>query len=249
MAPLESDGVQYSDLSTFFRVWLRLFLPREADWRYDPLASAVSEGDAPGKQKYGEVLGEIWAQCHRALDKEHGRLIFTFHHWDPRAWAELTLSLKRAGFVLMNRWVVFSENPASVHIRDLKALKHDVILVLKPKIGEGEAPQWPEPSQIDAADSHAFCRDCGAALGWFLSADVSEAQIRRQWRCLIEGDGALPCTQEGDAALPCTQEGDAALPSTQKGDAALPLYSGGLCLEPGLPIALQTPLLVHSVPK
>jgi len=189
------DSVQYSDLSTFFRVWLRLFLPQEADWRYDPLASAVSEGDAPGKQKYGEVLGAIWARCHGALNKEHGRLIFTFHHWDPEAWAELTLSLKRAGFVLMNRWVVFSENPASVHIRDLKALKHDVILVLKPKVGEGKAPQWPEPGQFDATDSYAFCRDCGAALGWFLSAGLSEAHIRSQWRYLIEEAASLPFTE------------------------------------------------------
>ncbi len=119
-----------------------------------------------------------------SLNKEHGRLIFTFHHWDPEAWAELALSLKRAGFVLMSRWVVFSESPASVHIRDLQALKHDVILVLKPEIGEGEAPRWPKPAQIDATDSYTFCRDCGAALGWFLSTELSEVQIRDQWRDL-----------------------------------------------------------------
>jgi adenine-specific DNA methylase len=180
--------VQYSDLSTFFRVWLRRFLPGEADWRYDPLASAVSEGGALGRQKYREVLGAIWKRCYRALNKEHGRLIFTFHHWDPEAWAELTLSLKQSRFVLMSRWVVFSENPASVHIRDLKALKHDVILVLKPDTAEGIVPRWPEPAQINATDSYSFCRDCGMALGWFLSADVGEVQIRSQWRRLIEGD-------------------------------------------------------------
>ncbi len=182
------DSVQYSDLSTFFRVWLRLFLPQEADWHYDPLASAVSEGDAPGKEKYGAVLGAIWQRCHEALNKEHGRLIFTFHHWDPDAWATLTLSLKRAQFVLMNRWVVFSENPASVHIRDLKALKHDVILVLKPEEGAGEAPQWPEPVAVDTTNSETFCRDCGAALGWFLTAEISEERIYQHWKQLLEGD-------------------------------------------------------------
>lgn len=182
------DSVQYSDLSTFFRVWLRLFLPQEADWRYDPLASAVSEGDSAGKEKYGAVLGAIWHRCHEALNKEHGRLIFTFHHWDPEAWAVLTLSLKRAGFVLMNRWVVFSENPASVHIRDLRALKHDVILVLKPDDGAGEAPQWPEPVAVDTSDSEAFCRDCGAALGWFLATDVDDERVHQLWISLLEGD-------------------------------------------------------------
>jgi hypothetical protein len=180
------DSVQYSDLSTFFRVWLRRFLPQEADWRYDPLASAVSEGDALGKEKYGTVLGAIWQRCHEALNKEHGRLIFTFHHWDPEAWATLTLSLRKAGFVLMHRWVVFSENPASVHIRDLKALKHDVILVLKPDLGVGDAPEWPEPLSVDTTDSDAFCRDCGAALGWFLTADMDEKHVYESWRHLFE---------------------------------------------------------------
>ncbi len=181
------DSVQYSDLSTFFRVWLRLLLPQEADWQYDPLASAVSEGEGESGQKYGEVLGRIWQNCHRALDKKRGRLIFTFHHWNHEAWAELTLSLKEAGFVLVNRYVVFSENPTSVHIRDLKALKHDVILVLKPDTGEGEARQWTEPVRIDTSDSYAFDRDCGAALGWFLQADVTQEQIRSGWKRLLEG--------------------------------------------------------------
>jgi hypothetical protein len=95
---------------------------------------------------------------------------------------------EQAGFVLMNRWVVFSENPASVHIRDLKALKHDVILVLKPDDGAGEAPQWPEPVAVDTSDSEAFCRDCGAALGWFLTADVDDERVYQRWRSLLEGD-------------------------------------------------------------
>jgi putative DNA methylase len=182
------DSVQYSDLSNFFRVWLRLFLPQEADWRYDPFASAVSEGDESGNRKYGEVLGAIWQTCHRALIKKHGRLIFTFHHWNPEAWAELTLSLKRANFVLANCHVVFSENPVSVHIRKLKALKHDAILVLRPEIGEESPQQWPRPDQIDASDSYTFCRDCGSALGWFLSTDLDEKKFRGQWQHLMNGE-------------------------------------------------------------
>ena len=79
------DSVQYSDLSNFFRVWLRRFLPFDADWDYDHLDSAVSEGNASGGRKYGEVLGEIWRKCYLSLNKNHGRLIFTFHHWNPDA--------------------------------------------------------------------------------------------------------------------------------------------------------------------
>lgn len=182
------DSVQYSDLSNFFRVWLRLFLSHEVDWRYNPLASAVSEGDASGDRKYGEVMENIWKTCSRALKKDTGRLIFTFHHWNHEAWAELTLSLKKAGFTLVNRYVVFSENPVSVHINGLNALKHDTILVLKPNSGGKEVHKWAEPARIDASDSAAFCRDCGAALGWLLSAAITEEYIRDKWRRLLKGD-------------------------------------------------------------
>jgi adenine-specific DNA methylase len=182
------DSVQYSDLSGFFRVWLHLFLPEQADWRYDPLSSAVSEGDAPGNRKYGEALAAIWRTCHTALKKDRGRLIFTFHHWRHDAWAELTLSLKRAGFWLANRYVVFSENPVSVHIRRLRALRHDTILVLRPLNGEVPPAIWPVPARIDTVDSDTFCRECGAALGWFLSAGVDDDEIRAGWKRLLEGE-------------------------------------------------------------
>ena len=179
------DSVQYSDLSNFFRVWLRLFLPDEADWQYDPLASAVSEGDAAGREKYGEVLGKIWEMCHRALKDEGGRLIFTFHHWNPEAWAELALSLKRGGFSLVNYHIVFSENPTSVHIRNLKSLKHDAILILKPEEGEQQMPKWSPPETIHTEDSYSFCSDCAAALGWFLSTNISDDAIRDKWQQLL----------------------------------------------------------------
>ena len=180
------DSVQYSDLSNFFRVWLRILLSQNVGWSYNPLGSAVSEGNSHGGRKYGEVLEKIWKTCFKALKKETGRLIFTFHHWKPEAWAELTLSLKKAGFILLNRYVVFSENPISVHIRDLKALKHDTVLVLKPSIGDESSIKWPKPSNIKATDSYKFCLDCGTALGWFLASEIEEEHIRNEWKRIME---------------------------------------------------------------
>ena len=179
------DNVQYSDLSAFFRVWLRIMFPKEVDWQYDPMKSAVSEGNGSGTEKYGEALAEIWTRCKESLKKESGRLIFTFHHWNPDAWAELTISLNTAGFVLVNRYVVFSENPISVHIMGLKSLKHDTILVLKPIPGKEAFHNWSKPSRIETIDSYSFCRDCGTALGWFLENDLSEENIRDEWKLLI----------------------------------------------------------------
>jgi putative DNA methylase len=182
------DNVQYSDLSNFFRIWLRRLLPQDADWRYDQYASAVSEGNETGVRKYSEVLTGIWRTCHRALKDETGRLVFTFHHWRPTAWAELVVSLKRAHFWLVNRYVVHSENPTSVHIIGLNAIKHDCILVLSPNMRSCQTRQWSKPVNIDKSISYRFCRDCGSALGWFLEADLTEDEIRSEWKRLLGGN-------------------------------------------------------------
>ena len=92
------DSVQYSDLAAFFRVWLRQLLPEDMAWEYSLGESAVDQQVNGSDLQYLTVLGEIFAECHRVLKKEHGRLIFTFHHWNPKGWAALTVALKRAGF-------------------------------------------------------------------------------------------------------------------------------------------------------
>jgi putative DNA methylase len=179
------DSVQYSDLAAFFRVWLRVLLPGVVDWDYETSSSAVAEQAQSSPSKYGDILGGIFSECHRVLNKEHGRLVFTFHHWAPHAWAELTIALQRAGFRLVNRYVVQSENPISVHIRDLRAIQHDCVLVLSAGDGTGA---WEPPARIHTDDSYAFCHDCGTALGWLLSVSFSEDVIRQKWTELLESE-------------------------------------------------------------
>jgi adenine-specific DNA methylase len=115
------------------------------------------------------------------LRKESGRFVFTFHHWNPRGWAALTLALKRAGFALVNRYVVYSENPTSVHIAGMKALTHDAILVLAP-VEAGVRGEWPRPLHVDHSASEPFCRDCATLLGWLLNADLPAGEIERIWQ-------------------------------------------------------------------
>lgn len=178
------DSVQYSDLAAFFRVWLRLFLRQDVDWDYDSRNSAVAEVAQFELSKYGEIVGGIFEECRRVLRLEQGLLVFTFHHWKSQAWAELTLALKHAGFHLANCHVVISENPISVHIRTLRALKHDCILMLAPTPTETE---WPKPAQVDDSDSYTFCRDCGAVLGWLLDSSSTDDEIRNIWTRLLGG--------------------------------------------------------------
>jgi len=179
------DSVQYSDLAAFFHVWLRRMLPEEANWDLDLADSAVDphRNDGPNGQ-YTRVLSAIFAECHRVLQKKDGRLIFTFHHWNANGWTALTLALRRAGFVLLNKYVVHAENPVSVHIANLNALTHDAILVLAP--GEiGVSAPWPPLRRINKGDSFAFCQDCSSVLGWMLDKDLKEIEIEKQWFKLL----------------------------------------------------------------
>ncbi len=175
------DSVQYSDLATFFRVWLHWFLPHAAQWHYDVADSAVAETSSNGT-KYQNALAGIWQECHRVLKKPGGRLVFTFHHWRAEAWAHLTLSLKRADFRLANDFTVYSENPISVHIRQLNALKHDSILVFQPNGQHHAERRYPAPPDVDSSDSHAFCSGCAQLLGYCLESDLNESDIWQLWK-------------------------------------------------------------------
>jgi putative DNA methylase len=188
------DSVQYSDLAAFFRVWLRQLLPDAADWGYDVAESAVDPHKLDRESRYAELLAGIFHECARVL-RADGRFIFTFHHWNPKAWAALTYSLRQANFRLVNHYVVHAENPISVHINNMKALVHDAILVLAPRGVEysvvseqhsagvvRDSPAGP-PAAIDQTDSEAFCRDCAAHLGWLLDqTGLTPTDIQAYWR-------------------------------------------------------------------
>jgi putative DNA methylase len=183
--PPYSDSVQYSDLAAFFRVWLEQLLPSAAKWTYDVTQSAV-DVQASGNGHYARLLGQIFAECHRVLKKDSGRLVFTFHHWKPLAWAALTVALKRADFILINRYVVHAENPVSVHISNLNALTDDAVLVLGSRHSRGLDPtNWEFPTQISKESSQRFCADCSAAMGWMLQADLGEQEIEQLWTELL----------------------------------------------------------------
>lgn len=178
------DSVQYSDLAAFFRVWLARMLPNEIDWVYDESLSAVARKADDTETGFMRVISGIFAECGRVLKRDVGRMVFTFHHWDPNAWAELTIALKSAGFKLINAYTVFSEHPISVHINNLNAIKHDSILVLAL---DSKAHQWPPLKNIDTSESQTFCQQCSAALGWLLESEQSPTEIRATWKTLIQG--------------------------------------------------------------
>ncbi|MBK8987510.1 MAG: hypothetical protein IPM39_15770 [Chloroflexi bacterium] len=180
------DSVQYSDLAAFFRVWLRQLLPESDGWSYELDQSAVEQTTNGSGADYTTILSGIFAECARVLQKGNGRLIFTYHHWNPKGWAALTLALRRAGFSLVNRYVVHAENLASRHIVGQNALVHDVILVCAPAREISETGcEWEAVTAVTLTNSYQFCYDCGSVLGWLLHADHDETTIETTWCNLL----------------------------------------------------------------
>ena len=179
------DSVQYSDLAAFFRVWLTRLLPNEAKWTYDESRCAVTSKKSAGGGNFVTALSGIFAECGRVLKQHTGRMVFTFHHWDPAAWAELTIALKSSKFKLIHVSVVCSEHPISVHIRNLNSIRHDSILFFALD-NKSSKVSWLPLDTIDTKDSETFCRQCGLALGWLLKGKFSPKEIRATWKNLIQ---------------------------------------------------------------
>ncbi|UCG24220.1 MAG: hypothetical protein JSW55_19215 [Chloroflexota bacterium] len=183
------DSVQYGDLSKFFRVWLRQMISAEAAegirWDYQMVDAAVMFRDnrtaEAAHDHYLRTMSAIFRECRRVLKLDHGRLIFSFHHWKAAGWSAICIALKRAGFKLLDCYVVHSENPVSVHIANLNALTDDAILVLADAGGD-PSREWLRPKTIRTGDSGQFCRDCAEALGWVLASGLSEQEIADWWR-------------------------------------------------------------------
>ncbi len=184
------DSIQYGDLAAFFRVWLQQFLPDAADWGYDGAGAAVNSERDPADGRYVQMMSAIFGECRRALRPGSGRLVFTFHHWQPQAWAALTKALYAAGFVLLNRYVVHAEHPISVHISNSRALTDDAILVLAPGT-PGDGPMWPRPAAARQAGEE-FTADCATLLGWLLGQPgLSAGDIERVWQTTLAPSPAV----------------------------------------------------------
>ena len=174
------DNIQYSDLSAFFRVWLKRIFHDDARWDFN-LDGSAAEPKNNGRGQFEKTLRRIFLECHRVLKKKKGRLVFTFHHWNPRGWSSLTIALKNSGFMLMNQYVIHAENPASVHISNLKSLEHDAILVLCSRQST-RSREWHLPSSIDKSNSRLFVSSCANLLGWMLDANISSHEIAEMWK-------------------------------------------------------------------
>ncbi|GIV10243.1 MAG: DNA methylase [Fimbriimonadales bacterium] len=125
------DNVHYSELSNFFYVWLARLTNHpcfQSDLVPTEGEAVVNKGQGKGEEDYLRLLTAVLQECHRVL-KAEGRLIFTFHHTNPRAWWTIFCAVRQSGFRVVDFFPVQSEYRVNPHIRAKQALDMDLVLI------------------------------------------------------------------------------------------------------------------------
>lgn len=121
------DNVHYSELADFFYAWEILyphgFLGNGESTRDD---REVQDTDP---EAFARKLKDVFAECHRVL-KDHGLLVFTYHHSRAEGWASLIQAVMRAGFSTVKAHPVKAEmSVAAPKSQAKEPIQLDVILV------------------------------------------------------------------------------------------------------------------------
>jgi adenine-specific DNA methylase len=141
-------NVNYSELSDFFYVWLRLVLkdryPHFAP-EYTPKAEEIVENRTRGKSRedFFNGLKEAFSSIHKSLPDE-GLLVFTFHHTDEEGlvWEGLLESLCDTGFEIVSVYPIHGESESSLHLMDKENISYDLIHVCKKRKTLPETRSW-----------------------------------------------------------------------------------------------------------
>lgn len=141
-------NVNYSELSDFFYVWLRLAL--KDDYlhfapEFTPKAEEIVENKTRGKsrQDFFDGLKGAFARIHDSLPDD-GLLVFTFHHTDEEGlvWEGLLQSLCDTGFEIAAVFPIHGESESSLHLMDKENISYDLIHVCRKRRVEPETRSW-----------------------------------------------------------------------------------------------------------
>ena len=141
-------NVNYSELSDFFYVWIRLALKDRYSWfspEYTPKAEEIVENRTRGKSRadFFDGLKEAFAKLHESVPDD-GLLVFTFHHTDQEGlvWEGLLQSLCDTGFEISAVYPIHGELESSLHLMDKENISYDLIHVCRKRQSIPEIRSW-----------------------------------------------------------------------------------------------------------
>lgn len=124
------DNLAYSELSSFYYVWLKNYIDFEHDNVVDK-SIFVANDKSKGSEQYIQQLTRVFQQCYQKL-KNNGIVVFSFHHNKIDAWISLAKSIKNSGFIVSNVLPIRSEGNSAYHSSE-ESIKWDSIIVLRKK--------------------------------------------------------------------------------------------------------------------
>jgi hypothetical protein len=138
--PPYADNVNYSELTDFFYVWLRLVLKAEdAQFapEYCPKTAEIVENKSRGLsiQNFEDGLTAVLKKSGEKITDD-GLVIFTFHHAEGSSWESVLNSICNANLVIEAIYPVHAESEVSLHLMDKDAISYDLIHVCRKRRAE-----------------------------------------------------------------------------------------------------------------
>jgi len=130
--PPYADNVNYSELSDFLYVWIRLILKDRYNFFTPfetPKAGEAIESSRKNSDYYTKLTA-IFSKCRKQL-KPGGLFLSTCHHSNSDTWFKMDDVLNLAGFHTVRTHAVPSEAPNVLNIKNKKAVSYDLIIVCK----------------------------------------------------------------------------------------------------------------------
>lgn len=132
------DNVHYSELADFFFVWQQLYFEKKAVGQCTTRRNEeVQDGDP---EAFAEKLRRVFVECRRVL-RDHGLLVFSYHHSREDGWAALAKAVTGAGFEFKQSYPVKSEmSVAAPKSQAKEPIDLDVILICRKRAAEKCVP-------------------------------------------------------------------------------------------------------------
>ena len=190
------DNVHYSELADFFFVWQQLYFEDRPDGtRTTRRNTEVQDADADA---FAEKLRRVFVECRRVL-RDHGLLVFSYHHSREDGWAALARAVACAGFVFVQAHPVKAEmSVATPKSQAREPIDLDVILVCRKRHSKRCVPPVEHEALRRAADQASEdVRRFNAAGRGLSRSDVRVVLLSRLLVALTRGRSA----EESDVAV------------------------------------------------
>jgi putative DNA methylase len=147
--PPFGNNIQYSELSDFFYVWLKLGLQKHYPniFSGDQTPKALEAVSNPFREPtdpdgfYQRLLTQCWLEAFRVL-KPGGIMAFTFHHSEDEPWVAVLEALFDAGFYLEATYPVRSDETKGDGDFGSQKVEYDIIHVCRKWLEEPARVSW-----------------------------------------------------------------------------------------------------------